>query len=84
MERRLSSSFLVAGCRVTLLLARSFAQLILATQHSGDGGEIRALNLGHGPRSAASSHPSDRPLSFVNSAVGAARNSRIDREDRIE
>src|SRR5581483_5231075 len=33
MERRLSSSFFVAGCRVTLLLASSFAQVIFATQH---------------------------------------------------
>src|SRR5258708_1990979 len=43
MERRLSSSFLVAGCRVTLLLASSFAQVIVATQHNqpGAGQDLR-------------------------------------------
>src|SRR5262249_45899679 len=34
MERRLSTSFFVVGCRVTLLLASSFAQVIFHSQHN--------------------------------------------------
>jgi len=50
---------------------------------------IQAVGEGHPhpddrSRNAGSSRPTDRRLSFVNSAVGAARSSRVYREDWIE
>ena len=50
---------------------------------------IQAVGDGHpepddGSRNAGSSRPTDRRLSFVTSAVGAARSSRVYRENWIE
>lgn len=50
---------------------------------------IQAVGEGHprpddGSRNAGSSRPTDRLLSFVNSAIGAAHSSRVYGEDWIE
>ena len=54
------------------------------TRAVGAGRVAPSLDLDDGSRNVGSSRPTDRRLSFVNSAVGAARSSRVHRKDWIE